>query len=42
MNVLSFNIAEIVEGFHQNAQIDVLLLGAGRVPEHANDENFVW
>jgi hypothetical protein len=41
MNVFAFNIAEIVEGFHQNAQIDVLLLGAGCVPEHANNRNFV-
>jgi len=41
MNVLSFNIAKIAECFRQNAQINVLLFGAVRVSEHANDANFV-
>ena len=40
MNVLAFDIAEIVERFHQNAQINVFLFGATGVPEHANDGNF--
>src|SRR4029077_10567156 len=39
MNVLSFHIAKIVEGFHQNAKINTFFFGAARVPEHANDRN---
>src|SRR5690242_3087364 len=41
MNVFAFKIAQIVERFHQNAQINVFLLGTACVPEHANDGNFV-
>ena len=37
LNVFAFNVAEIAEGFPQNAQINVFLLGAAAVPEHANN-----
>jgi hypothetical protein len=41
MNVLAFDIAEIVERFHQHTQINFFFLGTARVPEHANNWNFV-
>jgi hypothetical protein len=41
MDVLAFDIAKIVERFYQHTQINFFLLGAARVPEHANNWNFV-
>jgi len=40
LNVFALDIAEIAEGFPQNAQVDVFLLGAAGVPKHANNGNF--
>ena len=40
MNVFAFDIAKIVERFHQNAQINFFFLGTARVPEHANEREF--
>jgi hypothetical protein len=40
-NVFTFNIAEIVERFHDNAQINLFFFGTARVPKDTNDGNFV-
>jgi hypothetical protein len=41
MDVSTFIITKIVERFHQNAQINIFFLGAARVPEHADNWNFI-
>ena len=41
MNVFAFDIAKIVEGFHQNAQINIFFVGATCVPKDANKRNFI-
>jgi hypothetical protein len=41
MDVFAFDIAKIVERFYQHTQINFFFLGAARVPEHANNWNFV-
>jgi len=39
MNVFSFDIAEVVECFQENAKIYVFFLGAACVPEYTNRRN---
>jgi len=41
MNILAFDIAEVVERFDQDTQINLFLFGTACVPKHANKRNFV-
>jgi len=41
INILAFDIAEVVERFDQDTQINLFLFGATCVPEHTNKRYFV-